>query len=159
MTKGDKKQMLDKVSWNCIAQLFRHNSGLEGGLNPSAEGGAGVLGSHSSWQQQREVSAATSLLAGPSRSPLSGGLRMEVLIKASHRSALSSSSPSPASLRIHPTKRMLGQSRCHLAGDYWHTHTSGGRFIHLLLIQMDFLCKIVLLILVLLFQSYLKKTS
>lgn len=45
---------------------------------------------------------------------------MEVLIKTSHRSALSSSSsPGPPSPRTHSTKRMLGRSRCHPAGVCW----------------------------------------
>lgn len=87
------------------------------GRKRSEEEVSGFRRSHGSRRQLREVSAATSRLAGSSRSPLSGGFRMEVLIKTSHRSALSSSSsPSPASLRIHTAKRMLGLSRCHPAG-------------------------------------------
>lgn len=87
------------------------------GRKRSEEEVSGFRRSHGSRRQLREVSAATSRLAGSSRSPLSGGFRMEVLIKTSHRSALSSSSsPSPASLRIHTAKRMLGRSRCHPAG-------------------------------------------
>ncbi|KAK2917359.1 hypothetical protein Q8A73_004105 [Channa argus] len=84
------------------------SSRLAGGETLPSKGGVGAV-----WFQ---VSTATSLLAGPFRSPLSGGLRMEVLIKSSHRSALSPSAPGPASRRIQTTERTLGQSRCHPAG-------------------------------------------
>ena len=97
-------------------QLKRVNQEQKG-RKRSEEEVSGFRRSHGSRRQLREVSAATSLLAGSSRSPFSGGFRMEVLIKTSHRSALSSSSsPSPASLRIHTAKCMLGRSRCHPAG-------------------------------------------